>query len=73
MLSWQYVIIQVSEKERVVDPVLAFARDQTIYFYQVALHFVLLVRVLYFQLQVSFDTSRRRELATFRSDLSRFS
>lgn len=34
-LAWQFVIIQVSEKDRVIDPVLAFGRDQTIFFYQV--------------------------------------
>ena len=35
LLSWQFVVIQLTESERVVDPVLAFARDQTIYFVQV--------------------------------------
>ncbi|XP_035826479.1 vacuolar protein sorting-associated protein 8 homolog isoform X2 [Aplysia californica] len=35
LLAWQFVIIQVSEKDRVIDPVLSFARDRTIYFYQV--------------------------------------
>ncbi|KAK6181620.1 hypothetical protein SNE40_009442 [Patella caerulea] len=35
LLAWQFVIIQVSEKDRVIDPVLAFGRDQTIHFYQV--------------------------------------
>ena len=34
-LAWQFVVIQVSEQDRVIDPVLAFGRDQTIYFYQV--------------------------------------
>ena len=34
-LAWQFVIIQVSEQDRVIDPVLAFGRDHTIYFYQV--------------------------------------
>jgi hypothetical protein len=34
-LAWQFVVIQVSEKDRVIDPVLAFGRDQTVYFYQV--------------------------------------
>ncbi|GFR94592.1 vacuolar protein sorting-associated protein 8-like protein, partial [Elysia marginata] len=38
LLAWQFVIIQVSEKDRVIDPVLAFARDKTIYFYQVICH-----------------------------------
>jgi len=35
LLAWQFVIIQVSASDRVIDPVLAFARDSTIYFYQV--------------------------------------
>ncbi|XP_014767622.1 vacuolar protein sorting-associated protein 8 homolog isoform X2 [Octopus bimaculoides] len=35
LLAWQFVIIQISESDRVIDPVLAFARDSTIYFYQV--------------------------------------
>ncbi|XP_064597923.1 vacuolar protein sorting-associated protein 8 homolog [Liolophura sinensis] len=35
LLAWQFVIIQVSERDRVIDPVLAFARDSAIYFYQV--------------------------------------
>ncbi|KAL8564238.1 hypothetical protein ACOMHN_050849 [Nucella lapillus] len=34
-LAWQFVVIQVSEEDRVIDPVLAFGRDQTVYFYQV--------------------------------------
>ncbi|GFO47915.1 vacuolar protein sorting-associated protein 8-like protein [Plakobranchus ocellatus] len=38
LLAWQFVIIQVSEKDRVIDPVLAFARDKTIFFYQVICH-----------------------------------
>ena len=35
ILAWQLVIIQVSENERVLDPVLACARDQTVQFFQV--------------------------------------
>ncbi|ESO93558.1 hypothetical protein LOTGIDRAFT_215952 [Lottia gigantea] len=35
LLAWQFVVIQVSEEDRVIDPVLAYGRDQTIYFYQV--------------------------------------
>lgn len=35
LLSWQFVVIQVSDNNRVIDPVLAFARDQTIFFVQV--------------------------------------
>jgi hypothetical protein len=35
ILSWQFVIIQTSKANKVVDPVLAFGRQSTIYFYQV--------------------------------------
>ncbi|CAL1539613.1 unnamed protein product [Lymnaea stagnalis] len=38
LLAWQFVVIQVSEKDRVIDPVLSFARDSTIYFFQVMCH-----------------------------------
>lgn len=34
LLAWHFVVIQLSDKQRTVDPVLAFARDQTIYFIQ---------------------------------------
>ena len=39
-------MIQVSEQNRVVDPVLAFARDQIVYFYQVSKAEVSLVKLL---------------------------
>ncbi|ESO05633.1 hypothetical protein HELRODRAFT_111117 [Helobdella robusta] len=35
LLSWQFVVIQVSEHSKSVDPVLAFGRDQVVYFAQV--------------------------------------
>ncbi|KAJ8019457.1 Vacuolar protein sorting-associated protein 8-like [Holothuria leucospilota] len=35
LLAWQIVIIQVTDSSRVIDPVLAFGRHDTIYFYQV--------------------------------------
>ncbi|XP_053385366.1 vacuolar protein sorting-associated protein 8 homolog [Mercenaria mercenaria] len=35
LLAWQFVVIQVSESDRVIDPVLAFARESTIFFHQV--------------------------------------
>jgi len=35
LLAWHFVTVQLSDKRRVVDPVLAFARDQTVYFVQV--------------------------------------
>ena len=35
LLAWQFVIIQVNENDRVIDPVLAFARESTIFFHQV--------------------------------------
>ncbi|PIK60990.1 putative vacuolar protein sorting-associated protein 8-like [Apostichopus japonicus] len=34
LLAWQIVIIQVTQSSRVIDPVLAFGRHDTIYFYQ---------------------------------------
>ena len=35
LLAWHFVVVQLSDKQRTVEPVLAFARDQTIYFVQV--------------------------------------
>ncbi|CAL8101722.1 unnamed protein product [Orchesella dallaii] len=35
LVSWQMVIIQTTQNEKVVDPVLTFARDSNVYFYQV--------------------------------------
>lgn len=35
LLSWQFVVIQVSASTRIIDPVLAFGRQGTIYFFQV--------------------------------------
>jgi len=39
LLSWQFVIIQFNKtsnsSHRIMDPVLAFTRDDTVYFYQV--------------------------------------
>ncbi|XP_050434277.1 vacuolar protein sorting-associated protein 8 homolog isoform X2 [Adelges cooleyi] len=39
LLSWQFVIIQFSKtsnsSHRIMDPVLAFTRDNTVYFYQI--------------------------------------
>ncbi|XP_052813444.1 vacuolar protein sorting-associated protein 8 homolog isoform X3 [Mya arenaria] len=35
LLAWQFVVIQVSQSDRVVDPVLVFARESTIHFHQV--------------------------------------
>ena len=35
LLAWHFVVIQLSDSEKVVDPVLAFARDQTVNFVQV--------------------------------------
>lgn len=39
ILSWQFVIIQFNKtsnsSHRIMDPVLAFTRDDTVYFYQV--------------------------------------
>ncbi|XP_054917168.2 vacuolar protein sorting-associated protein 8 homolog isoform X2 [Dermacentor andersoni] len=35
LLSWQFVVIQVSASARIIDPVLAFGRHSTIFFFQV--------------------------------------
>ena len=35
LLAWHFVTVQLPDKHRTVDPVLAFARDQTVYFVQV--------------------------------------
>ena len=35
LLAWQFVIIQSKCTDRVLDPVLAFARTDMVYFYQV--------------------------------------
>jgi hypothetical protein len=35
LLAWQFVIIQMVDGTRVIDPVLAFARESTIFFFQV--------------------------------------
>lgn len=41
LLSWQFVIIQfnktLNSSHRIMDPVLAFTRDDTVYFYQVCI------------------------------------
>lgn len=34
-LSWQLVVIQTADGSRVIDPVLALARDNVVHFYQV--------------------------------------
>lgn len=34
-LSWQLVVIQAADASRVIDPVLALARDDVVHFYQV--------------------------------------
>ena len=39
LLAWQFVIIQVSKHNKVVDPVLAFGRGSTLHFYQVTVAF----------------------------------
>nr|XP_006819234.1 PREDICTED: vacuolar protein sorting-associated protein 8 homolog [Saccoglossus kowalevskii] len=35
LLAWQFVIIQISDSARVIDPVLAYARGNIIHFYQI--------------------------------------
>lgn len=36
ILSWQFVIIQTSKSNKVVDPVLAFGRQSSVFFYQLS-------------------------------------
>lgn len=36
LLGWQFVVIQVSSSARIVDPVLAFGRQSTLFFFQVS-------------------------------------
>ncbi|CAL4079363.1 unnamed protein product [Meganyctiphanes norvegica] len=46
LLAWQFVVIQMPDGTRVIDPVLAFGRERTVYFYQLThgsredLHFI---------------------------------
>ncbi len=35
VLSWQFVVVKTSSRDKVVDPVLAFGRHKTLFFYQV--------------------------------------
>ena len=42
LLSWQFVVIQNPSFNKVVDPVLTFARHDTIHFYQVTILPILL-------------------------------
>jgi len=48
LLAWHFVMIQLSDKQRVVDPVLAFARDQTIYFVQVQVSASIIIVMIMF-------------------------
>lgn len=55
LVSWQFVIIQVGDQSRVVDPVLAFARESTVHFYQVTLDMSSKIRLVPLQkLNVSY-------------------
>ncbi|XP_046386782.1 vacuolar protein sorting-associated protein 8 homolog isoform X2 [Ischnura elegans] len=36
LLAWQFVVIQAADGSRVIDPVLAFARESTIHFFQMS-------------------------------------
>ncbi len=35
VMSWQFVIVKTSSRSKVVDPVLAFGRQRSVFFYQV--------------------------------------
>ncbi|XP_077501236.1 LOW QUALITY PROTEIN: vacuolar protein sorting 8 [Amblyomma americanum] len=49
LLSWQFVVIQVSASARIIDPVLAFGRQNTIFFFQV--NYSSLDKILFVPLQ----------------------
>lgn len=56
-LSWQLVVIQAADASRVVDPVLALARDDVVHFYQVLLfyminNFIFIYLIQYFTLKI---------------------
>lgn len=36
LVSWQFVVIQVGNSGKVIDPVLAYAKDNSINFFQVS-------------------------------------
>ncbi|KAK7082685.1 Vacuolar protein sorting-associated protein 8 [Halocaridina rubra] len=49
LIAWQFVVIQMPDGTRGVDPVLAFGREKTIYFYQLTqeeLHFIPLQKMV---------------------------
>jgi len=46
LLAWQFVMIQVADTSRVLDPVLAFARDLSIFFVQVGVIYILFKNLL---------------------------
>lgn len=48
-LSWQLVVIQAADASRVIDPVLALARDDVVHFYQVysLYNIILFIKQLY--------------------------
>ncbi|XP_021918193.1 LOW QUALITY PROTEIN: vacuolar protein sorting-associated protein 8 homolog [Zootermopsis nevadensis] len=71
LLSWQFVIIQMADGARVIDPVLAFARESTIFFFQVSvidgrskIRFVPLQRLTVSYLLLSLHWLNTRTLAT---------
>ncbi|XP_033606542.1 vacuolar protein sorting-associated protein 8 homolog isoform X2 [Cryptotermes secundus] len=71
LLAWQFVIIQTVDGTRVIDPVLAFARESTIFFYQVSvvdgrskIRFVPLQRLTVSYLLLSLHWLNTRTLAT---------
>lgn len=48
-LSWQLVVIQTADGSRVIDPVLALARDNVVYFYQVLIFNSIIFYPIFFQ------------------------
>lgn len=53
-LSWQLVVIQTADGSRVIDPVLALARDNMVYFYQ-----VLILKYIFYFIRFSLENTKR--------------
>jgi len=46
-VSWQLVVIQTADGSRVIDPVLALARDNVVHFYQVLAYLIIMLHLLF--------------------------
>lgn len=45
LLAWQFVVIQMQDGTRVIDPVLAFGREKNVHYYQVGYFLFLLYSI----------------------------